>query len=129
MKEQNLDLPEFDEEKHWLSWTDMIDREYRAGDIVAYAATVGRSAGLTVGMVRRINRLDSTGELVTKRKYNYDTREYEFEDSCTVRIAPLVDSANRFERWTARDVTIGPDKIIRLDLSIGDVVGVGAYNG
>jgi hypothetical protein len=123
-----LDLPEFVESKHWLEWEDVIGQPFRAGDIIAYAATAGRSAKMTIGMVKRINRVDSKGDKITRSRYNYETRISEKEDYCNVTVAPLLDSSNAYSRWTDRDVTIGPEKILKPNISIGDIDG-DLYNG
>jgi hypothetical protein len=121
MNEQgpNLDLPEIDPEKHWEEWEDMLGRGYGPGSIVAYAATVGRSSGMTVGMVRRINKHDSRGKQLTKNIGNWQDPEY--VPWATVTICPLRDSNNRW-RYTNRDVTISPDKIVVLDVSLAEVL-------
>lgn len=113
MTTRNLDLPEFDPVKHWETWTDMLDREYSAGDFVAYAVTVGKSASMSIGMVRRINKLDSKGEPLERNTGTW--RDPNPVPTATITICPLVDSVNRYGRWSDRDSTVGPDKIVRLD--------------
>lgn len=116
-----LELPDYDPDKHYIGWIDMIERVYFPGDIVAYASTAGRSSKLTVGMVKRINKLDSNGKPIIKNTYDYETNSRGEISWATVTICPLVDSANSYGRWTNRDITISPDKILKLDISIGDI--------
>jgi hypothetical protein len=108
----------------------MLGQIYEPGDVVAYAATVGRSAGLSVAMVRKINRVNSKGETITRRnpEWTWDMRENNPDDvpqyipSATVTLVPLRDSANRYGRWTSRDVTVGDEKIILLHMDISEVL-------
>jgi hypothetical protein len=108
----SLELPAYDEAKHWPSWPDMLGREVHAGDVVAVAVTAGRCASLTVGMVRRINRCRADGEPLMSSTYNHDTHEWSTRPHCSVTLVPLVDSVNRFSRWTTRDCTVDPDKMV-----------------
>lgn len=128
---QNLDLPVFDEDKHWPEWADMLGQSYEPGDVVAYAATVGRSAGLSVAMVRKINRVNSKGEPNRMRNPRYswsESRENpsydvpEWLPSATITLVPLKDSSNRYGRCDARDVTVGDEKIIKLHMDISEVL-------
>lgn len=116
----NLDLPEIDPENHWEEWEDMLGRGYGPGSVVAYAATVGRSSGMTIGMVRRINKKDSRGKELRVRISGWQ-EDAVYTPHASVTIVPLKDSSNRW-RWTNRDVTIGPDKIVALDISVAEVL-------
>ncbi len=121
----DLTLPEFDPDKHHETWYDMMDNDFRAGDIICVGITAGRSATLSVGMVKKINKRDSRGELIVRRGlYDYTTRTYgPDEPYCTITFAPMVDSANRFSRWTGKDSTVGPEKIVLLQgVTIGDII-------
>ena len=108
----SLALPEHDEAKHWPCWPDMLGREVRPGDVVAVAVTAGRCASLTVGMVRRINRCRADGQPLVRSTYNHDTREHTTLPHCSVTLVPLIDSVNRLGRWTTRDCTVDPDKMV-----------------
>lgn len=48
----------------WLSWVDMIGQRYSAGDFVAVGALSYKSPKMVVGVVERINRKTSKGELL-----------------------------------------------------------------
>jgi hypothetical protein len=114
-KDRDLTLPEFDPIKHYPSWTDMLGVEYRPGDVVVVAITVGKSASMTIGMVKRINRLDSEGKEIR----DYRTGKL----SCNLTLTPLIDSTNRRRRWSDKDSTILlTEKVIRLDTTVQEIL-------
>ena len=125
----DLTLPAFDVEKHYATWQDMLGRIFRPGDVIAVGITAGRSASIAVGMVRRINRVNASGEPYTRTlpprlvegKWVYPTPAT--APDCTVTFLPLVDSSNRFGRWSTRDSLVGPEKIVLLaDVSVSDLL-------
>lgn len=55
--------------KTWDEWTDILGNTYRPGDIVAVSTINGKSPQLVIARVERINRVNSSGEEITARKY------------------------------------------------------------
>ena len=125
--ERDLTLLPLDPTKHYPSWPDILGRPFRPGDVVAVGITAGRCASLTIGMVRRINRFNSSGEPYMRRppaRYvdgKWVNRDEAVPD-CSVTVVPLLDSENRLGRWSTRDSTVGPEKIVRLDVPVSDVL-------
>lgn len=118
--ECDLTVPPLDPDVHYASWPDILGRAFRPGDVVAVGVTVGRCASLTIGMVRRINRANAQGERFVRRRWV--AGKWTEQPSCTVTLAPLVDSENRLGRRSGRDSIVDPDKVVRLDVSVADVL-------
>lgn len=57
------------ENKTWAEWTDCLGNVYRPGDIVAIAIINGKSPQMVIARVEKINRVDSSGEPITKRAF------------------------------------------------------------
>lgn len=109
-----------DIDKTWPFWTDVLGQTYYPGDLVAVATVNGKSPQLVLARVERINRVNSSGEEITKHKYfphdepitklrsdgsEYQERgEHRNMPSCTVRTKPLVD-ARGFGRWSTNKET------------------------
>lgn len=55
-------------EKTWPEWEDCQGNVYQPGDIVAVAIINGRSPQLVLARVERINRVNSSGELIWANK-------------------------------------------------------------
>lgn len=53
----------------WPSWTDVLGNTYGLGDIVAIAVINGKSPQMVIARVERINRVNSSGELITERMW------------------------------------------------------------
>lgn len=56
-------------DKTWSEWEDGVGNIYGPGDIVAVATVSGKSPQMVIARVERINRLNSSGEEITTRKW------------------------------------------------------------
>lgn len=57
------------EAKTWPEWVDALGNTYGPGDIVAVSTINGKSPQLVIARVEKLNRINSSGKLITKRKY------------------------------------------------------------
>lgn len=114
------------EPKTWDEWTDSVGIPFRAGDYVAVATVNNKSPQMVIGIVHRINRLDSKGQPIMARTFKgYEQMEngrsravYEATPSCTVTVAPLVQGRN-FHRYSDRKQTYKfPGNIVKVDPSV-----------
>lgn len=78
--------------------TDWRGNEIRVGTLVLYPRTSGRSCEIQEGYVEQITPVE-------RRKYNYDTREYEQVVEYKYKILPTRNSRN-FYRGEPKPVTI-----------------------
>jgi hypothetical protein len=77
--------------KEWPEWEDKLGQTYKPGDTVAVATTSGKSPTLKIGVVRRINRLNSSGEEIGRSRRVKDPTTGNWtttvDPSCSVTIA------------------------------------------
>lgn len=74
-----------DGEKTWDMWEDCRGCFYQAGDIVAIAIINGKSPQMILARVERINRVNSSGELIwTNKTFTLD-EPIRHERECSVR--------------------------------------------
>lgn len=145
LQDKGLQLPSFNPEKHARAWQDMMGQWYSAGDIVAVATTYGQSARQSIALVKRINTIDSYGKphqtRVAKVAGYRDAQGlwvhpvYEYTPYCSVTIRRILDATawNKYYRTytqtgvrvnNAQDSTLGPEKVIKLELTLADVLAV-----
>lgn len=114
---RNFDLPALNPLMHHATWPDMLGKDFKAGDIIVAGVTAGQCGSLTIGMVRAIRSCDSKGKQYEQSRYKRGTG-YTTIPSASIAFCPLVDSGNRYSRWTNRDSRISPDRVLRLDFTL-----------
>lgn len=56
-------------DKTWPKWEDTLGNVFQVGDIIAVATISGKSPQMIIARVEKINRVNSSGEEITARKW------------------------------------------------------------